>query len=91
MTAYREAMDMSLQLIGGEKCYNRVRNGIRNLEELLDTGRVAELQQILHLCYDFDDQTDMDVWSLFYVISELFAALIQGHKYYKIDVILYRG
>lgn len=73
-------MDSSLQLIGGDKCYNRVKNGIKALENLLDTGKVTELKKLLQLCYDFDEQNDLDVWSLFYVISELFAALIQGHK-----------
>lgn len=81
VVAYREIMDKSLQLIGGEECYNRVRDGIANLELLLDTGHIKELKNLLHLCYDFDVNNDMDVWSLFYVISEVFAALIQGHKY----------
>lgn len=80
LKAYRESMDNSLNLMGGKKCYKRIKNGIKSLEDLLDTGKVAELQKILQLCYDFDKENVLDVWSLFYVISELFAALIQGHK-----------
>ncbi|XP_061386786.1 putative serine protease K12H4.7 [Musca vetustissima] len=74
---YKEVVGQALRELGSEKCYNRVQNGIAELEEMIDNKRAAEVKAMLKLCNNFNHNNDLDVWSLFGSISNIFAGYVQ--------------
>lgn len=78
---YKEITGQSIRLVAGEQCYNRIQNGIAKMEELFANKRGAEVKAILKLCDAFDEYNDLDLWTLFSEISDIFAGVVQTHKW----------
>lgn len=77
---YKEVTGESIRLVGGENCYKRIENGIAEMEDMLANKRGAELKALMKLCDTFDESSDLDVWTYFSEISDIFAGLVQTHK-----------
>ncbi|XP_016994833.2 thymus-specific serine protease [Drosophila takahashii] len=76
-TEYKEVVGRAFLELGGQQCYNRIENGIAELESLFANKRGAEARAMLRLCNSFDDQNDLDLWSLFGSISNVFSGVAQ--------------
>ncbi|XP_011184933.1 putative serine protease K12H4.7 [Zeugodacus cucurbitae] len=74
---YKEVVGRALRELGSEQCYNRVQNGIATLETMLVDGRAAEVKAMMKICNNFDEENDLDVWTLFSSISNLFSGIVQ--------------
>ncbi|XP_046804332.1 putative serine protease K12H4.7 isoform X2 [Lucilia cuprina] len=77
---YKEIMGQSIKLVSGDTCHDRIKRGFDELESMFANKRGAEVKAMLKLCNSFNENNDLDVWTLFYEISELFANLIQAHN-----------
>lgn len=73
-------MGQSVKLVGGAICHDRIKRGFAELESMFANKRGAEVKAMLKLCNSFREDNDLDLWTLFYEISELFANLVQTHK-----------
>ncbi|CAD6995785.1 unnamed protein product [Ceratitis capitata] len=82
---YKEITGQSIRLVAGEQCYNRIQNGIAKMEELFANKRGAEVKAILKLCDAFDEYNDLDLWTLFSEISDIFAGVVQTHNTGQIE------
>ncbi|EDV98621.1 GH22290 [Drosophila grimshawi] len=82
---YKEIMGQSITLMGGADCNKRIENGIAEMETMFATKRGAEVKALLKLCEHFDVYSDLDVWTLFNEISEIFAGVVQGHYAGRIE------
>ena len=74
---YKEVVGRALRELGSEQCYNRVQNGIQSLETMIRDGRAAEVKAMMKICNNFDEHNDLDVWTLFSSISNLFSGIVQ--------------
>ncbi|CAD6995784.1 unnamed protein product [Ceratitis capitata] len=74
---YKEVVGRALRELGSEQCYSRVQNGIATLEEMIGGGRAAEVKAMMKICDNFDEYNDLDVWTLFSSISNLFSGIVQ--------------
>ncbi|XP_052834614.1 putative serine protease K12H4.7 [Drosophila gunungcola] len=79
-TEYKEVVGQAFLQLGGQKCYNRIQNGIAELESMFANKRGAEARAMLRLCNNFDDQNDLDMWSLFGSISNVFSGVAQYQR-----------
>lgn len=66
--------------MGGENCYERIQKGIMELESMLSNNRSTEMKGLFNICDNFDETNEMDVWTLFSQISDIFAGIVQNHK-----------
>ncbi|XP_034117630.1 putative serine protease K12H4.7 [Drosophila nasuta] len=82
---YKEITGQSIALMGGSACYNRIQNGIAELETMLATKRGGEVKALLKLCEKFDVYSDLDVWTLFSEVSDIFAGVVQTHNAGQIE------
>ncbi|XP_030374872.1 putative serine protease K12H4.7 [Scaptodrosophila lebanonensis] len=82
---YKEVTGQSISQLGGYACYNRIENGIAELENMFATKRGAEVKAMLKLCEPFDVNSDLDVWTLFSEISDIFAGVVQTHNTGQIE------
>ncbi|XP_013105194.2 putative serine protease K12H4.7 [Stomoxys calcitrans] len=76
---YKEIMGESITLLGGKTCHDRIKRGTAELESMFANKRGAEVKAMLRLCNSFNENSDLDMWTLFYEISEIFAGLVQTH------------
>lgn len=74
---YKEVVGRAFQELGGQKCYNHIQKGISDLEQMFAKNRVAEARAMLRLCNNFDHNNDLDMWSLFGSISNIFSGVAQ--------------
>ncbi|XP_039947886.1 putative serine protease K12H4.7 [Bactrocera tryoni] len=74
---YKEVVGRALRELGSEQCYNRVQNGTKTLETMIQDGRAAEVKAMMKICNNFDEHNDLDVWTLFSSISNLFSGIVQ--------------
>ncbi|XP_055921973.1 putative serine protease K12H4.7 [Eupeodes corollae] len=77
---YKEVTGRSIKLLGGDACYNRIKNGIAELENMIVSKRSAEVKAMLKICNNFDETKELDVWTLFSEISDIFAGVVQTHS-----------
>lgn len=77
---YKEVVGKALKELGSQKCYDRVQNGVAELEAMFSGNRSAEAKAMLKLCNSFDHHNDLDLWSLFGTISNLFSGIVQYQK-----------
>lgn len=77
---YKEVTGQSIRQVGGEACYNRIQNGIAELENMMSNGRSGEVKAMLKLCSNFNQRKQLDVWTLFSEISDIFAGIVQTHN-----------
>ncbi|XP_055847737.1 putative serine protease K12H4.7 [Episyrphus balteatus] len=77
---YKEVTGQSIKLVGGEACYKRIQNGIAELEKMMSNKRSAEVKAMLKICNNFNEKNELDVWTLFSEISDLFAGVVQTHS-----------
>ncbi|XP_068153452.1 putative serine protease K12H4.7 [Drosophila tropicalis] len=84
-TEYKEVVGRAFLELGGQQCYNRINNGIAELESMFDNNRAAEARAMLRLCSSFDDKNDLDLWSLFGSISNIFSGVAQYQRYGEIE------
>ncbi|XP_034665533.1 putative serine protease K12H4.7 [Drosophila subobscura] len=82
---YKEITGQSIALMGGSACYNRIESGIAEMETMFATKRGAEVKALLKLCERFDVYSDLDVWTLFSEISDIFAGVVQTHNAGQIE------
>ncbi|XP_073838546.1 putative serine protease K12H4.7 [Musca autumnalis] len=89
---YKEVVGKALKELGSEQCYTRVQNGIAELEAMFAGKRSAEAKAMLKLCNSFDHNNDLDLWSLFGTISNIFSSIVQyqseGEVPYYCDYIM---
>lgn len=50
------------------------------MEKLFANKRGAEVRAMLKLCDVFDEYNDLDLWTLFSEISDIFAGVVQTHR-----------
>lgn len=74
---YMEVVGKAFRVLGSEQCYNRIQNGIAELESMILGNRVAEAKAMLQLCNNFNANNDLDVWTLFSGMAYLFAGVAQ--------------
>lgn len=74
---YKEVVGKALRELGSQQCYDRVQNGIAELEQMIENKRSAEVKAMLKLCNSFDHNNDLDLWSLFGSISNIFSSIVQ--------------
>ncbi|EDW68117.1 thymus-specific serine protease [Drosophila virilis] len=74
---YKEVTGRAFLELGGQKCYDRIQNGIAELEYMFDNKRAAEARAMLRICSSFDHENDLDMWNLFGSISNIFASVAQ--------------
>lgn len=67
--------------MGGDSCYERIKNGIQELEKMLSENTSDELKRSLNICDTFEAHNDLDVWVLFSTISDTFAGIVQTHQF----------
>lgn len=79
-TEYKEIVGSSIKEMGGEGCYNRIQNAVASLEDMLSSGRVAEVKALFKLCDNFDANNYLDVATFFSELSEVFAGVVQTHS-----------
>ncbi|XP_075144690.1 putative serine protease F56F10.1 [Haematobia irritans] len=77
---YKEITGESLRLLGGESCYDRIQKAVAELESMISNNRSAEMKRLLKICDNFNESSDMDVWTLFSQISDIFAGIVQNHS-----------
>lgn len=77
---YKEVVGASIKQMGGEACYNRIDNAAATLENMFSTGRSAEVKALFKLCNNFDVNNDLDVYTFFSEMSEIFAGVVQTHS-----------
>lgn len=77
---YKEVTGRAFLELGGQKCYDRIQNGIAELEYMFDNKRAAEARAMLRLCSSFDHENDLDMWNLFGSISNIFANVAQTQR-----------
>ncbi|XP_055384473.1 putative serine protease K12H4.7 [Condylostylus longicornis] len=77
---YHEVTGKAIKLVGGENCYNRIEKGVKEFEIMMDTKRYEELKTLFNICDNFNSNDKYDVMSLFTSISQIGAALVQGHN-----------
>eukprot|EP00099_Drosophila_melanogaster_P013078 NP_001287406.1 uncharacterized protein Dmel_CG3734, isoform B [Drosophila melanogaster] len=82
---YKEITGQSIEQMGGSACYKRIENGIAEMETMIATKRGAEVKALLKLCEPFDVYSDLDVWTLFSEISDIFAGVVQTHNAGQIE------
>ncbi|XP_054726720.1 putative serine protease K12H4.7 [Anastrepha obliqua] len=82
---YKEITGQSIRLLGGEQCYTRIEKGIAEMEALFANKRGAEVKALLKLCNAFDEYNDLDLWTLFNEIGEVFAGVVQTHNSGQIE------
>ncbi|EDV48495.1 putative serine protease K12H4.7 [Drosophila erecta] len=76
-TEYKEVVGQAFLQLGSQQCYDRIKNGIAELESMFANKRGAEAKAMLRLCDSFDDQNDLDLWTLFSSISNIFSGIAQ--------------
>lgn len=74
---YKEVVGKALRELGSEQCYQRVENGVAELQAMITGKRSAEVKAMLKLCNSFDHHNDLDLWSLFGSISNIFSGIVQ--------------
>lgn len=74
---YKEVTGKAIRELGSKQCYDRIERGINELERMFDEKRSAEAKSMLQLCDVFDEKNNLDLWTLFSSISNLFAGLVQ--------------
>ncbi|XP_036332846.1 putative serine protease K12H4.7 [Rhagoletis pomonella] len=74
---YKEVTGRALLELSGQQCYDRVHNGTAELEAMIQQGRAAEVKAMMKICNNFDENNDLDLWTLFSTISNLFAGIVQ--------------
>ncbi|XP_064550582.1 putative serine protease K12H4.7 [Drosophila montana] len=84
---YKEITGESIALMGGSACYKRIENGIAEMEAMIASKRGAEVKALLKLCERFDVYSDLDTWTLFSEISDIFAGLVQTHNAGNIEAV----
>ncbi|XP_037807828.1 putative serine protease K12H4.7 [Lucilia sericata] len=77
---YKEVVGKALLELGSQQCYDRVQKGIAELEAMFAGNRSAEAKAMLQLCNSFDHHNDLDLWSLFGTISNIFSGIVQYQK-----------
>ncbi|XP_020814042.1 putative serine protease K12H4.7 [Drosophila serrata] len=82
---YKEVTGQSIEQMGGSDCYKRIENGIAEMETMFATKRGAEVKSLLKLCEPFDVYSDLDIWTLFSEISDIFAGVVQTHNAGQIE------
>ncbi|XP_012156539.1 putative serine protease K12H4.7 [Ceratitis capitata] len=74
---YKEVVGQALLELGSELCYSSVQNGIETLQEMIQDHRAPEVKAMMKICNNFDEHSDLDVWTLFSSISNLFSGIVQ--------------
>ncbi|XP_034116287.2 putative serine protease K12H4.7 [Drosophila albomicans] len=73
---YKEVVGEAFKQLGGQQCYDRIQKGINDLEQMF-VNNSAQAHAMLRLCSDFDHNNDLDKWSLFGSISNIFSGVAQ--------------
>lgn len=77
---YKEVVGYSINLVGGEACYNRIASAIAELEQMVVDGEGERITELFNLCYPLDTNDNLNVWNFFGGISNYFAGLVQYHR-----------
>lgn len=74
---YKEVMGESLKKIGDQECYDVFKKAYSQIEQLIDVGKPERIEYEFNLCYPLDVNNKLDIWNLFYELSENVANLMQ--------------
>ena len=66
-----------LHKVGGKQCLNKIESAFTELQNLVDSGNAAKIQQAFNLCSTFNTKDSEEVWFLFITISELIDKFVQ--------------
>ena len=77
---YKEVVGRAWRELGNQQCYNRIQNGIAELESMFANNRVAEVKAMMKLCKNFDENNELDVQSFFDTITNLFCNVAQSQE-----------
>ncbi|XP_013105186.2 putative serine protease K12H4.7 [Stomoxys calcitrans] len=78
---YKEVTGDSIRLLGGDSCYDRIQKAILELEAMISNNRSpSKMKCLLKICDNFNESNEMDVWTLFSQISDIFAGVVQNHS-----------
>lgn len=76
MFEYKEVVGAAIRERGGEKCYNRIEQGIKEAEDLLASGNIQRLKEVFRLC-DVDFEKKENVWRLFSSLGGTLSGSVQ--------------
>lgn len=76
---YKEIVSESIRLVGGSNCASRIERGIRQAEQLLQSGQYNRVAEEFRLCHDVDLAKPLDRMNFFSSISDEFAGVVQYH------------
>lgn len=74
---YKEIVGAAIREVGGEKCYDLVKNAIDESEAMINDNRIDEFRKIYKFCDSFDGTNIMDVWLAFYGFSFYWSEIVQ--------------
>lgn len=64
------------ETFGGKKCYNKIRDGFKEIEKDLEKGNMTKILKHLRICDEFDPLNDKDHKMLIHTLGSLFSALV---------------
>lgn len=78
MWEYKEVVGAAVRQIGGEKCFDRINQGIRGAEDLLEQKDFDRLKQLFRFC-DFDTERQENIWRAFSSLGGTLSGIVQYH------------
>lgn len=74
---YKEVMGEALKKIGGQECYDVFKKAYSQIEQLIADGKPERIENEFNMCHPLDVNNQLDIWNLFYELSENVANLMQ--------------
>lgn len=75
---YKEVVGAAVRYVGGEPCYGRLANAIKEAEELAATTTGwKQLTEIFNVCDTFDSDKQVDRWYFFAWLGYVFDGIVQ--------------
>lgn len=80
-TEYMEVVGKAMRVLGSQQCYDRIQNGIAELEVMIRGKKSAQVKAMLKLCNNFNTNNDLDIWTMFSSFAYIFAGVVQYQRY----------
>lgn len=77
---FKEFVGIAIKEVGGEDCYNRIENAIIILEDMISNDETIEVKRLFKICNNFDSNNDLDVFTFFIGISNIFVEVVQSQS-----------
>ncbi|XP_058985393.1 putative serine protease K12H4.7 [Musca domestica] len=79
-TEYMEVVGKAMRVLGSQQCYDRIQNGIAELEVMIRGKKSAQVKAMLKLCNNFNTNNDLDIWTMFSSFAYIFAGVVQYQR-----------